>query len=278
MASKQSLAWPFHRRLASEAPSSVMTSNFRPSSSGWNSHFRRPSSSWNNLKSFFNPKIETEDDAASVTSRPLVPDYVVHFMRGETPESLARKRDAQQWGQRGVTMVTPQEERHMSCQIELEDPWASLTQLNIDGVPCANEEQQQGLARYQVGWKGGAAVNSLLTFLMLLVVVVCLIVVITRTIVTGEAVIFAGSCSRANTINTGLHALISVFTVVLLASSNYIFQVLCSPTRIEVAQAHTKRRWLDIGVPSIRNLPHISRLRMVLAVLALLTAVGTQIM
>lgn len=41
-------------------------------------------------------------------------------------------------------------------------------------------------------------------------------------------------------------------------------QLLVSPTRREVNKAHNKGRWLDIGVPSIRNLRSISPIRVVI--------------
>ncbi|KAK8041826.1 hypothetical protein PG993_006349 [Apiospora rasikravindrae] len=228
MPSKQSMQWPFHRRMASDSPSSVLTS-----------HFRRPSSGWNNLKSFF----KVEEDTASLSSKPLVPDYVVHYIRGETPETLAKKREQRRWGERMAT-VTPQRERFMSQQVELEDPWQSRTKLNIDGNGYANEDRQRGVG---------------------------------RRVVSGETIVFSGSCDTASSINTGLHAAINVFAITILVGSNYAFQILSSPTRLELASAHNKKQWLDIGIPSLRNLSHVSGLRTALIAVALLCAVSTQI-
>ncbi|KAK6866219.1 hypothetical protein PG995_002747 [Apiospora arundinis] len=261
MQSKQSMQWPFHRRMASESPSSVMTS-----------HIRRPSSGWNNLKSFF----KVEEDTVSLSSKPLVPDYVVHYIRGETPETLAKKREQRLWGER-TTNVTPQRERFMSQHIEIEDPWASRTKLNIDGTGYANEDPQRGMGRFFAGWKGGATCNVLLAFVLLVIAVICLILAITREVVAGETVIFSGSCDTATSINTGLHAAINVFAIILLVGTNYVFQILSSPTRLELASAHNKKQWLDIGIPSLRNLFHVSGLRTALIALALLSAVTTQI-
>ncbi|MCJ1312051.1 hypothetical protein MMC25_005725 [Agyrium rufum] len=41
-------------------------------------------------------------------------------------------------------------------------------------------------------------------------------------------------------------------------------QILTAPTRAEIDEAHTRGRWLDIGVPSVRNLRSISRKRVLL--------------
>ena len=35
-------------------------------------------------------------------------------------------------------------------------------------------------------------------------------------------------------------------------------QLLVSPTRAEVNKAHEQQRWLDIGIPNIRNLRFVS--------------------
>ncbi|KAK8139270.1 hypothetical protein PG984_002650 [Apiospora sp. TS-2023a] len=263
MQSKQSMQWPFHRRMASDAPSSVLTS-----------HFRRPSSGWNNLKSFF----KVEEDTVSLSSKPLVPDYVVHYMRGETPETLAKKRDQRRWGER-TTNVTPQRERFMSQHLELEgiDPWASRVKLDTDGNGFANEDRQRGIGRYFTGWKGGATCNIILAFVLLIISVVALILAISRKGASDETVVFSGSCDTASSINTGLHAAINVFAITILVGSNYAFQILSSPTRTELASAHNKKQWLDIGIPSLRNLFHVSGLRTALVAVALLCAVSTQI-
>jgi hypothetical protein len=64
--------------------------------------------------------------------------------------------------------------------------------------------------------------------------------------------------------NTYLHLAINLLSTILLSSSNYCMQCLSAPTRKEVDAAHAKGVWLDIGVPSIRNLKHIDRTRVLL--------------
>ena len=41
-------------------------------------------------------------------------------------------------------------------------------------------------------------------------------------------------------------------------------QILSSPTRKEVDRAHSKKQWLDIGIPSTRNLRAISGKRILM--------------
>ena len=47
----------------------------------------------------------------------------------------------------------------------------------------------------------------------------------------------------------------------LLAASIFCMQCLSAPTRKNIYRAHSQHRWLDIGVPSIRNLRDISAWR-----------------
>ncbi|KAK5716850.1 hypothetical protein LTR17_016301 [Elasticomyces elasticus] len=69
----------------------------------------------------------------------------------------------------------------------------------------------------------------------------------------GFSDLYLGSCDKANQINLGLHVLINVFSTALLGSSNFCAQLLASPTRSEVDAAHARQDWLDIGIPSLRN-------------------------
>ena len=82
--------------------------------------------------------------------------------------------------------------------------------------------------------------------------------------------IYQGDCSRTEMINTGLHVVINILSTLLLGASNLCMQLLAAPTRSEIDAAHERRVWLDIGVPSIRNLKYIHKTRLaVLIVLGL---------
>jgi hypothetical protein len=63
------------------------------------------------------------------------------------------------------------------------------------------------------------------------------------------------------------HVIINVFSTILLAASNYTMQVLCSPTRSDLDAAHAKGLWLDVGLPSLRNLRYLPRGRVALGLL-----------
>lgn len=88
----------------------------------------------------------------------------------------------------------------------------------------------------------------------------------------GKRVLYDGQCDTTKKINIGIHLLINILGTILLGASNYCMQCMSAPTRAEVDRAHAKFRWVDIGVPSIRNLRKIRGLRVVLWLLLGLTS------
>jgi hypothetical protein len=73
--------------------------------------------------------------------------------------------------------------------------------------------------------------------------------------------IFHGDCGTSAKISSGLHVLINILSTLLLGASNFSMQLLAAPSRTEVDVAHQTQNWLDIGVPSLRNLKHIAKCR-----------------
>ena len=73
-----------------------------------------------------------------------------------------------------------------------------------------------------------------------------------------------GSCKRTTTLTFWTHLAINILSTLLLGASNYSMQCLSSPTRSEIDKAHSQGVWLDIGVPSVRNLRRLSRNRIIL--------------
>ncbi|RYP53805.1 hypothetical protein DL768_001256 [Monosporascus sp. mg162] len=261
----RSVAWPFHSRQGSSSASTTFSnlSGFR----------------WASLqsRSFFQPR---PDDATSI-ARSIVPDYILHYMRGETPESLARKREEKTWGQRDVN-IEDRRDTYASFPVEYVHYYSSSTDLTRGAARGGNgyssASRQGGLRRHFTGWRGGVVFNTIIFFLILVAEIVLLIVVLTKTrLLAGDPTMWSGDCGKARDINAGLHAVISVFSVVFLAGANYVFQVLTSPTRNEVDKAHESKRWLDIGVTSIRNFAHISGLRAFLGSTVLFTAISIQV-
>jgi hypothetical protein len=75
--------------------------------------------------------------------------------------------------------------------------------------------------------------------------------------------LYEGDCRWVKYVDTGLHILINVLSTGLLGASNLCMQLLAAPTRREIDEAHRDNKWLDIGVPSWRNLWRIKRPRRV---------------
>jgi hypothetical protein len=81
---------------------------------------------------------------------------------------------------------------------------------------------------------------------------------------SGNSQIFHGDCGTSAKISSGLHVLINILSTLLLNASNFSMQLLAAPSRAEVDAVHQTQNWLDIGVPSLRNLKHIAKCRRVL--------------
>ncbi|KAF2175728.1 hypothetical protein K469DRAFT_743214 [Zopfia rhizophila CBS 207.26] len=117
--------------------------------------------------------------------------------------------------------------------------------------------------RYTLGWRFGAincAISATIVFLINFIVTIWGSVHKNA----NPGIMLEGDCEQVRRMNTGLHFLINLLSTILLSSSNYCMQCLSAPTRKEVDKAHAEGTWLDIGVPSIRNLRYISKQRVIL--------------
>ncbi|KAJ8131401.1 hypothetical protein O1611_g2221 [Lasiodiplodia mahajangana] len=110
------------------------------------------------------------------------------------------------------------------------------------------------------GWQRTGTVNVILTFLCDVVLLILLSISVSQpnASLSGSTIIFSGDCNLSTTLNLILHLLANVISGVILASSNFFMQVLNSPSRGEIDKAHKWLRSVDIGVPSFKNLQHIS--------------------
>lgn len=207
----------------------------------------------------------------------IIPDYVVNFMRGETPETLARRRE------REGNPRTPEFYQVRDANASQAADFFSLhsrmgSRGTLEGI-LGNGKKGGKARRFMTGWRGGVALNMSLAFICLVVAIVVVIIAATTERLTGKPeTIFEGKCGKARSVDLGLHALFNVFALFFIAGGNYVAQVLASPTRTEVASAHAKQRWLDIGIPSIRNLTGISKGRGLLCALVVLIVVAIQVM
>jgi hypothetical protein len=126
------------------------------------------------------------------------------------------------------------------------------------------------------GWRIGVTIFSIAVLLVLLVNIGITIYYITQyagTVTTDFKPVFTGNCDKTKKLNTWIHFAVNVMSSILLSGSNFSMQVLTAPTRKQIDDAHTKREWLDIGIPSIRNLRSMGPRRVILWALILLTSI-----
>lgn len=108
------------------------------------------------------------------------------------------------------------------------------------------------------GWPVGVSFAAALATVTLLVNFLALILISTRyKFDEGIAVISEGDCNKVSTLDTWVHVGINILSSLLLGGSNYCMQILIAPTRGEIDEAHRQGKWLDIGIPSIRNLKSV---------------------
>jgi len=141
--------------------------------------------------------------------------------------------------------------------------------ISREGYEPINPDIQDGLQRpsdFKVdGWRFGAmaaAASTSLVFLINLSVTIWVGVELSKVTSTGHSTILTlhrSDCQDVERINTWVHFAINAVSGVLLSASNYCMQCLSAPTRKETNKAHASGKWLDIGIPSIRNLKAIGK-------------------
>jgi hypothetical protein len=73
--------------------------------------------------------------------------------------------------------------------------------------------------------------------------------------------VYIGDCNTVKRAGTVAHLVINLLSTLMLGASNLCMQLIASPSRKDIDRAHARSVWLDIGVPSLRNLRHIPRWR-----------------
>ncbi|KAF4958766.1 hypothetical protein FGADI_2110 [Fusarium gaditjirri] len=90
---------------------------------------------------------------------------------------------------------------------------------------------------------------------------------------SSRRIMYEGSCSASRTLSVVIHLIINIFGSILLAASNHGMQCLSTPTRGDVQKAHAHKQWMDIGILTFRNLRMVSRIRVALWLLLILSSV-----
>jgi hypothetical protein len=88
----------------------------------------------------------------------------------------------------------------------------------------------------------------------------------------GYGVIQQGNCNAAMETNKWLHLLINVLSTLLLTGSNAFMTTYCCPSRQEVDAAHAEKKWLHVGMLSLRNFRWIAKRKSVLVGLLCLSS------
>lgn len=115
------------------------------------------------------------------------------------------------------------------------------------------------------GWRKSVLAATSLTGLVLLINVCFMIYALTRhDVAGGVGLLRVSNCRQVSQWNTALHLLINLLSTIILGASNFTMQCLSSPTRDEVDIAHDKRMSLDVGIPSVKNLRHMSKWKAIL--------------
>ena len=182
--------------------------------------------------------------------------------------------------QQGYQQQPPQQQRrhqHRYSYQQINDPaqpFIPLNDIKPNPIPAASEvndawsttESTRPLIARQIPWRkrttgwrfGAISCASSASVVFLINLSAAIWAAVTVGIHQGKGVLFNGSCTKIRPLNVGVHLLINILSTVLLSGSNYCMQCLSAPTRKEIDEAHKRRIWLDIGVPSIRNLRRIS--------------------
>lgn len=126
-----------------------------------------------------------------------------------------------------------------------------LSEIKLEDAIKKDEKKRRSFT----GWRGGVLAAATSAGLVLLVNLVFTIWAATKSKSgVNIGVIWEAPCQTIHTANLWIHIVLNILGTVLLGSSNYTMQCLSSPTRNEVDVAHSVGSYLDIGLPSFRNL------------------------
>ncbi|KAL8976226.1 MAG: hypothetical protein Q9205_007726 [Flavoplaca limonia] len=143
------------------------------------------------------------------------------------------------------------------------DPTSSsdnIPLIDLDSRPEYSNTSKPRRSRWPQRYHFGIRCCAAIVAVILLTNVILTVVVVSKTKLSdsGVAVVRDGDCSTTKRLNILLHLLLNLLSTLLLCASNYCVQCLSAPTRKDIDNAHAQHKWMDIGVPSIRNLGYLS--------------------
>ena len=128
--------------------------------------------------------------------------------------------------------------------------------------------------RWRDGYHFGVLCCALGASIVFTINVILTVVIGAKYTISGGIATFQdGDCDKTRRLDLWLHLLINALSTLLLGASNYSMQCLSAPTRQDIDNAHRQNIWMDIGVPSVKNIFRISRPRKVLWCLLFMSSV-----
>lgn len=127
--------------------------------------------------------------------------------------------------------------------------------------------------RLKYGWRFGTFMSCILVGIILCFNIAFTIYVLTVKPPSDDGVgeLSSGRCHSILSASTKIHILINVCSAVVVAASNYNMQCLSAPTRADIDKAHRRRKHLQIGVQSLKNLRHLQSWKVILWVALLIS-------
>ncbi|CAH0046098.1 unnamed protein product [Clonostachys solani] len=126
------------------------------------------------------------------------------------------------------------------------------------GRPCF-----QGSAGWQRGASWAAVLISVILLGNIILTVVCKSNFHPTGAYTNIVTIRAGDCKEMKNLGVIIHLVINIISTLLVGASNYCMQTVSAPTREDIDKVHARGSWLDIGIPSVRNMWFIRKRRLV---------------
>jgi len=124
----------------------------------------------------------------------------------------------------------------------------------FNGISKSSRPSRKRRSRF-TSWKVGVTMSASMTAIVLFVNIVLTVwASVEYGLDNGIGTAYEGSCGVVSAWSFWLHILINGLSSILLSASNYTMQCVAAPTRTECDRAHARGDWLDIGIPSVRNL------------------------
>lgn len=122
------------------------------------------------------------------------------------------------------------------------------------------------------GWRKTGAIFFILIWTMMFILLILFLISFHSIGSFGSTTLFLGSCAQSGRNVSVLRLFINIVSTAILTSSNFFLQILTAPTRNDIDKAHRRTRWLDIGIPSLRNLFFVSWSKLALWLLIAITS------